>query len=193
MTIRGSFWSVRSNIFYYTFFMNINLKPGNMQCLLGSHSVLNDTHLLPSYDNRSSDRRPYDRHYGESYRRLDYSRDRDREHGTPRNYYSRDASPSYDYRGGHDREREDSYRRKGSRRKHKRRRRRTRSYSPSSSVSTSIPEPALSLPQILSPISTSTHSCLSFSIMLFFSTAPGLGKYELLCFMFFFLLTFCLF
>ncbi len=165
-----------------------------MQCSLGSHSVLNDTHLLPSYDNRSSDRRPYDRHYGESYRRLDHSRDRnrDREHGTPSNYYSRDASPSYDYRRGHDRDHEDSYRRKGSRRKHKRRRRRTRSYSPSSSVSTSIPEPALSHPQIFSSISTSTRSCLSFSIMLFFSIAPGLGKYELLCFMFF-LLTFCLF
>ncbi len=131
-----------------------------MQCSLGSNLVLNSTHLLPSYDNRSSDRRPYDRHYGESYRRLDHSRDRDRdrdrEHGTPSNYYSR----------------EDSYRRKGSRRKHKRRRRRTRSYSPSSSVSTSIPEPALSHPQIFSSISTSTRSCLSFSIMLFFSTAP---------------------
>uniref|UniRef100_A0A671KKF2 dual-specificity kinase n=1 Tax=Sinocyclocheilus anshuiensis TaxID=1608454 RepID=A0A671KKF2_9TELE len=101
---------------------------------------------------------PYDRHYGESYRHLDHSRDWDREHGTPSNYYSRDTSPSYDYRRGHDRDREDSYRRKGSRRKHKRRRRRTRSYSPSSSVSTSIPEPALSHPQILSPISTPTRS-----------------------------------
>uniref|UniRef100_A0A8C1FD99 dual-specificity kinase n=3 Tax=Cyprinus carpio TaxID=7962 RepID=A0A8C1FD99_CYPCA len=90
-----------------------------------------------SYDNRSSDRRPYDRHYGESYRRLDHSRDREREHGTPSNYYSRDTSPSYDYRRGRDRDREDSYRRKGSRRKHKRRRRRTRSYSPSSSRSDS--------------------------------------------------------
>uniref|UniRef100_A0A672PER5 dual-specificity kinase n=1 Tax=Sinocyclocheilus grahami TaxID=75366 RepID=A0A672PER5_SINGR len=129
-----------------------------------------------SYDNRSSDRRPYDRHYGESYRRLDHSRDWDREHGTPSNYYSRDTSPSYDYRRGRDRDREDSYRGKGSRRKHKRRRRRTRSYSPSSSVSTSIPEPALSHPQILSPISTPTRSCLSFSIMLFFSTAPGFDE-----------------
>uniref|UniRef100_A0A673FRP1 dual-specificity kinase n=1 Tax=Sinocyclocheilus rhinocerous TaxID=307959 RepID=A0A673FRP1_9TELE len=94
-----------------------------------------------SYDNRSSDRRPYDRHYGESYRRLEHSRDwdrdHDREHGTPSNYYSRDTSPSYDYRRGRDRDREDSYRRKGSRRKHKRRRRRTRSYSPSSSRSDS--------------------------------------------------------
>uniref|UniRef100_A0A673IJH7 dual-specificity kinase n=1 Tax=Sinocyclocheilus rhinocerous TaxID=307959 RepID=A0A673IJH7_9TELE len=152
MVIRGSF--------YYKFLTNFNSKPGSMQCSLGSHSVLNDTHLLPSYDNRSSDRRPYDRHYGESYRRLDHSRDRDRdrEHGTLSNYYSRDASPSYDYRRGRDREHEDSYRRKGSRRKHKRRRRRTRSYSPSSSVSTSIPEPALSHPQILSSISTSTRS-----------------------------------
>uniref|UniRef100_A0A671PY78 dual-specificity kinase n=1 Tax=Sinocyclocheilus anshuiensis TaxID=1608454 RepID=A0A671PY78_9TELE len=162
MIIRGSFWSVKSNIFYYKFLTNFNSKPGSMQCSLGSHSVLNDTHLLPSYDNRSSDRRPYDRHYGESYRRLDHSRDRDRdcdrEHGTPSNYYSRDALPSYDCRRGRDREHEDSYRRKGSRRKHKRRRRRTRSYSPSSSVSTSIPEPALSHPQILSSISTSTRS-----------------------------------
>lgn len=107
---------------------------------------------LRSYDNRSSDRRPYDRHYGDSYRRQDHSRERPREHGTPRNYYSRDASPSYDYRRGRDRDHEDSYRRKGSRRKHKRRRRRTRSYSASSSVSTSTPEPALSLPQFfLSP------------------------------------------
>ncbi|TRY65103.1 hypothetical protein DNTS_009661 [Danionella cerebrum] len=90
-----------------------------------------------SYDNRSSDRRPYDRRYTDSYRRLDQSRDRNREQGTPSNYYSRDTSPSYDYRRGRDREREDSYRRKGTRRKHKRRRRRTRSYSPSSSRSDS--------------------------------------------------------
>ncbi|KAL7883134.1 hypothetical protein SRHO_G00007920 [Serrasalmus rhombeus] len=92
-----------------------------------------------SYDNRSTDRRPYDRRYGDSYRRLDHSRDRDRERdrGTLDNYYSRDASPSYDYRRAHEREREDSYRQKGSRRKHKRRRRRTRSYSPSSSRSDS--------------------------------------------------------
>ncbi|XP_029587126.1 dual specificity protein kinase CLK2 isoform X1 [Salmo trutta] len=101
-----------------------------------------------SYDNRSADRRPYDRRYCEGYRRLDQSRERDRgnrerEHGgapaaADGGYYARDFSPSMcDYRRGREREREESYRRKGSRRKHKRRRRRTRSYSPSSSRSDS--------------------------------------------------------
>ncbi|KAJ8000366.1 hypothetical protein DPEC_G00204080 [Dallia pectoralis] len=90
-----------------------------------------------SYDNRSADRRPYDRRYCEGYRRLDQSRDRD--HGGPptvEGYYAQDYSPApFDYRRGRERERDESYRRKSSRRKHKRRRRRTRSYSPSSSRS----------------------------------------------------------
>ncbi|KAJ8273476.1 hypothetical protein GJAV_G00102020 [Gymnothorax javanicus] len=94
-----------------------------------------------SHDNRSADRRPYDRHYCEGYRRLDYSRERDREreYGIAEGYYAHSelAPRSYDYRRGRDRERSDSYERKGSRRKHNRRRRRTRSYSPSSSRSTS--------------------------------------------------------
>ncbi|XP_057684700.1 dual specificity protein kinase CLK2 isoform X1 [Corythoichthys intestinalis] len=100
-----------------------------------------------TYDNRSTDRRPFDRRFCEGYRRLDQSRDKDRDHdrerephGAAESYYPRDASPNmYDYRRGRERERErdDSYRRKGSRRKHKRRRRRTRSYSPSSSRSNS--------------------------------------------------------
>uniref|UniRef100_A0A3Q1CVN8 dual-specificity kinase n=1 Tax=Amphiprion ocellaris TaxID=80972 RepID=A0A3Q1CVN8_AMPOC len=98
-----------------------------------------------SYDNRSTERRPFDRRYCEGYRRLDQSRDRDRDrerepHGAAESYYPRDFSPNmYDYRRGRERERErdESYRRKGSRRKHKRRRRRTRSYSPSSSRSDS--------------------------------------------------------
>lgn len=95
-----------------------------------------------SYGNRSLEHRPFDRRCWEGYRRLEHSRDRDRErepHGVAESYYQRDFSPDmYDYRRGRerDREREESYRRKGSRRKHKRRRRRTRSYSPSSSVST---------------------------------------------------------
>ncbi|XP_076865589.1 dual specificity protein kinase CLK2 isoform X2 [Brachyhypopomus gauderio] len=88
-----------------------------------------------SYDNRSPDRRPYDRRCGESYRRLEQSRERER--GTLDHYHSHDASPSYDYRRAHARERGDSRRQKGSRRKHKRRRRRTRSFSPSSSRSVS--------------------------------------------------------
>ncbi|XP_010902090.1 dual specificity protein kinase CLK2 isoform X1 [Esox lucius] len=99
-----------------------------------------------SYDNRSPDRRPYDRRYCEGYRRLDQSRerergDRERDHGGPPvvdGYYAQDYSPgTFDYRRGRERERDESYRRKGSRRKHKRRRRRTRSYSPSSSRSDS--------------------------------------------------------
>ncbi|XP_062384702.1 dual specificity protein kinase CLK2 isoform X1 [Sardina pilchardus] len=95
-----------------------------------------------SYDNRSADRRPYDRRYCDGYRRMEHSRDRDRDHGgasAADSYYARDFSPSsYDYRRERDRsERDQSYRRKGSRRKHKRRRRRTRSYSPSSSRSDS--------------------------------------------------------
>ncbi|KAM3858387.1 dual specificity protein kinase CLK2 isoform 2-T2 [Diretmus argenteus] len=101
-----------------------------------------------SYDNRSTERRPFDRRYCEGYRRLDQSRERDRDrerepHGAAESYYPRDFSPSmYDYRrGGRERERDESYRRKGgSRRKHKRRRRRTRSYSPSTSVSTAPPQ-----------------------------------------------------
>ncbi|KAK1805370.1 hypothetical protein P4O66_019680 [Electrophorus voltai] len=84
-----------------------------------------------SYDNRSPDRRPYNRRYCESYRRQDHSRERERV--TLDDYYSHDASPSYDYRRAHERDRGDSRRQKGSRRKHKRRRRRTRSFSPSSS------------------------------------------------------------
>ncbi|KAJ8378628.1 hypothetical protein AAFF_G00238400 [Aldrovandia affinis] len=87
-----------------------------------------------SYDNRSADRRPYDRHHCEGYRRLDYSRERERERGAAEGYYTHADLPPrpYDYRQG--REREDSYERKGSRRKHKRRRRKTRSYNPSSSL-----------------------------------------------------------
>uniref|UniRef100_A0AAQ4RJ96 dual-specificity kinase n=1 Tax=Gasterosteus aculeatus aculeatus TaxID=481459 RepID=A0AAQ4RJ96_GASAC len=98
-----------------------------------------------SYDNRSTEHRPFDRRYCEGYRRLDQTReqDRDREReprGAAESYYPRDFTPNmYDYRRGRvrEREREESYRRKGSRRKHKRRRRRTRSYSPSSSRSDS--------------------------------------------------------
>ncbi|KAJ8267763.1 hypothetical protein COCON_G00129350 [Conger conger] len=88
-----------------------------------------------SYDNRSADRRAYDRHYCEGYRRLDYSREREREHGPAEGYYAHaDFAPRpYDYRRGRERERE----REDSRRKHNRRRRRTRSYSPSSSRSDS--------------------------------------------------------
>ncbi|XP_053493111.1 dual specificity protein kinase CLK2 isoform X1 [Ictalurus furcatus] len=89
-----------------------------------------------SYDNRSVDRRPYDRRYGEGYRRQEHERERDRERErlSPDNYHSRDPSTSYDYRRMHQRH-------KGSRRKHKRRRRRTRSYSPSSSRSASGTRP----------------------------------------------------
>uniref|UniRef100_A0A8C7XF97 dual-specificity kinase n=1 Tax=Oryzias sinensis TaxID=183150 RepID=A0A8C7XF97_9TELE len=90
-----------------------------------------------SYDNRSMEHRPYDRRYCEGYRRLDPSRDQDRDrepHGTAESYYPREFSPNlYDYRRGREKERERSYQRKGSRRKHKRRRRKTRSYSQSSS------------------------------------------------------------
>ncbi|KAF5904308.1 histone-lysine N-methyltransferase SETDB1-A-like isoform X1, partial [Clarias magur] len=89
-----------------------------------------------SYDNRSVDRRPYDRRYGENYRRQEHERERDRERErlTPDGFHSRDASNSYDYRRTHQRH-------KSSRRKHKRRRRRTRSYSPSSSRSASGTRP----------------------------------------------------
>uniref|UniRef100_A0A672YQQ3 dual-specificity kinase n=1 Tax=Sphaeramia orbicularis TaxID=375764 RepID=A0A672YQQ3_9TELE len=75
-----------------------------------------------SYDNRSTEHRPFDRRYCEGYRRLDQSRDRDRErepHGAAESYYPRDFTPTmYDYRRGRERERErdESYRRKGSRR-----------------------------------------------------------------------------
>ncbi|XP_046874558.1 dual specificity protein kinase CLK2 isoform X1 [Hypomesus transpacificus] len=90
--------------------------------------------LFFSYDNRSAERRPFDRRYCEGYRRLE----QEREHGAGEGYYARDFSPAmYDYRRGRDREWEESHRQKGSRRKHKRRRRRTRSYSPSSSRSDS--------------------------------------------------------
>ncbi|XP_053331148.1 dual specificity protein kinase CLK2 isoform X2 [Spea bombifrons] len=79
-----------------------------------------------SYDDRSPDRRAYDRRYCETYRRHDYSRDRGEV------YYDADYNHSYDYR----RSREDSYRScKSSRRKQKRRKRRSRSYSRSSSRS----------------------------------------------------------
>ncbi|XP_023815393.1 dual specificity protein kinase CLK2 isoform X2 [Oryzias latipes] len=91
-----------------------------------------------SYDNRSMEHRPYDRRYCEGYRRLDPSRDQDRDrepHGTAESFYPREFSPNlYDYRRGREKERERSYQRKGSRRKHKRRRRKTRSYSQSSSL-----------------------------------------------------------
>lgn len=100
-----------------------------------------------SYDNRSMEHRPYDRRYCEGYRRLDPSRDQDRDrepHGTAESYYPREFSPNlYDYRRGREKERERSYQRKGSRRKHKRRRRKTRSYSQSSSVSTTMSETVL--------------------------------------------------
>ncbi|XP_061090646.1 dual specificity protein kinase CLK2-like isoform X1 [Conger conger] len=90
-----------------------------------------------SYDHRSADRRPYDRRYCEGYRRLDYSRERERERAAPEGYYAHGDAPHrpYDYRRDRERNRprEESYGRKDSRRKHKRRRRRTRSYSPSSS------------------------------------------------------------
>ncbi|KAM5129485.1 dual specificity protein kinase CLK2 [Mantella aurantiaca] len=78
-----------------------------------------------SYDARSSDRRAYDRRYVDTYRRNDYSRDRDL-------YYDAEYRHSYDYRRSH----EESYRSgKSSRRKQKRRKHRTRSYSRSSSRS----------------------------------------------------------
>ncbi|XP_072285069.1 dual specificity protein kinase CLK2 [Pyxicephalus adspersus] len=78
-----------------------------------------------SYEARSSDRRPYDRRYVDTYRRNDYSRDREL-------YYDAEYRHSYDYR----RSREDTYRScKSSRRKQKRRKHRTRSYSRSSSTS----------------------------------------------------------
>ncbi|XP_060948654.1 dual specificity protein kinase CLK2 isoform X1 [Limanda limanda] len=86
-----------------------------------------------SFDNRSTDQRPFDRRFCE--------RDRERErepHGAAEAYYPRVFTPNmYGYPPGRERERDESYRRKGSRRKHKRRRRRTRSYSPSSSRSDS--------------------------------------------------------
>lgn len=78
-----------------------------------------------SYDDRSSDRRAYDRRYCGSYRRNDYSRDR----GDA--YYDADYRHSYEYH------REDSsYRsQRSSRRRHRRHRRRSRTFSRSSSVS----------------------------------------------------------
>ncbi|KAM9294152.1 dual specificity protein kinase CLK2 [Gastrophryne carolinensis] len=78
-----------------------------------------------SYDARSLDRRAYDRRYCDTYRRNDYSRDRNP-------YYEGEYHHSYDYR----RSREDSYRScKSNRRKQKRRKHKTRSYSRSSSRS----------------------------------------------------------
>ncbi|XP_028820040.1 dual specificity protein kinase CLK2-like [Denticeps clupeoides] len=72
---------------------------------------------------------------------MEFSREREHGAGAADCYYARDFSPGgYSYRRDHERdrsERGDSYRRKGSRRKHKRRRRRTRSYSPSTSRSDS--------------------------------------------------------
>ncbi|XP_036199689.1 dual specificity protein kinase CLK2 isoform X3 [Myotis myotis] len=76
-----------------------------------------------SYDDRSSDRRAYDRRYCGSYRRNDYSRDR----GDA--YYDADYRHSYEYHRENS-----SYRsQRSSRRKHRRRRRRSRTFSRSSS------------------------------------------------------------
>ncbi|XP_058165800.1 dual specificity protein kinase CLK2 [Dasypus novemcinctus] len=76
-----------------------------------------------SYDDRSSDRRVYNRRYCGSYRRNDYSRDR----GEP--YYDTDYRHSYEYHRENS-----SYRsQRSSRRKHRRRRRRSRTFSRSSS------------------------------------------------------------
>lgn len=75
-----------------------------------------------SYDDRSSDRRLYDRRYYGSYRRNGCSRDRGEACCEP------DYRPSYEYH------REDSSYR-SSRRKHRRRRRRSRTFSRSPSVS----------------------------------------------------------
>ncbi|XP_066218364.1 dual specificity protein kinase CLK2 isoform X1 [Saccopteryx leptura] len=76
-----------------------------------------------SYDDRSSDRRAYDRRYCGSYRRNDYSRDR----GDA--YYDTDYRHSYEYHRENS-----SYRsQRSSRRKHRRRRRRSRTFSRSSS------------------------------------------------------------
>ncbi|TEA29360.1 hypothetical protein DBR06_SOUSAS8610041 [Sousa chinensis] len=80
-----------------------------------------------SYDDRSSDRRAYDRRYCGSYRRNDYSRDRGEA------YYDTDYRHSYEYHRENS-----SYRsQRSSRRKHRRRRRRSRTFSRSSSVSVS--------------------------------------------------------
>ncbi|KAB1260762.1 Dual specificity protein kinase CLK2 [Camelus dromedarius] len=80
-----------------------------------------------SYDDRSSDRRAYDRRYCGSYRRNDYSRDRGEA------YYDADYRHSYEYHRENS-----SYRsQRSSRRKHRRRRRRSRTFSRSSSVSAS--------------------------------------------------------
>ncbi|XP_014319058.1 dual specificity protein kinase CLK2 isoform X5 [Myotis lucifugus] len=76
-----------------------------------------------SYDDRSSDRRAYDRRYCGSYRRNDYSRDRGEA------YYDTDYRHSYEYHRENS-----SYRsQRSSRRKHRRRRRRSRTFSRSSS------------------------------------------------------------
>lgn len=88
-----------------------------------------------SYDDRSSDRRVYDRRYYGSYRRNGCSRDRGEAYCEP------------DYRHSYEYHREDSsYRsQRSSRRKHRRRRRRSRTFSRSSSVSAGPgPSPPLS-------------------------------------------------
>lgn len=81
-----------------------------------------------SYDDRSSDRRLYDRRYYGSYRRNGCSRDRGEAYCEP------------DYRHSYEYHREDSsYRsQRSSRRKHRRRRRRSRTFSRSSSVSAGL-------------------------------------------------------
>uniref|UniRef100_A0ABM5F4H9 dual-specificity kinase n=1 Tax=Pogona vitticeps TaxID=103695 RepID=A0ABM5F4H9_9SAUR len=79
-----------------------------------------------SYEDHSSDQRPFDRQYYDGYRRAGYSRER----GDA--YYLPEYHPSYEYQ----RSREGSYRScKSSRRKRRRRHRRSRSFSRSSSQS----------------------------------------------------------
>lgn len=94
-----------------------------------------------SYDDRSSDRRAYDRRYCGSYRRNDYSRER------ADAYYDADYRHSYEYHRENS-----SYRsQRSSRRKHRRRRRHSRTFSRSSSVSAS---PALCPHPLLQPSGT---------------------------------------
>lgn len=94
-----------------------------------------------SYDDRSSDRRAYDRRYCGSYRRNDYSRER------AEAYYDADYRHSYEYHRENS-----SYRsQRSSRRKHRRRRRHSRTFSRSSSVSAS---PALCPHPLLQPSGT---------------------------------------
>ncbi|KAM4861747.1 dual specificity protein kinase CLK2 isoform 2-T2 [Thomomys bottae] len=76
-----------------------------------------------SYDDRSPDRRVYDRRYCGSYRRNEYSRDRGEA------YYDTDYRHSYEYHRENS-----SYRsQRSSRRQHRRRRRHSRTFSHSSS------------------------------------------------------------